>query len=97
MSSRTPGDRRLHTWSPLNDKSVLDKLDNGHGDADCVRVRVRLAAMDSEGDITGEDREDSTDLLIGNNVKHLGTPDTILSHYITSGFVSKIIHHSAPL
>lgn len=94
MSSRTPGDRRLHTWSPLNDKSVLD---NGHRDADCVRVRVRLAAMDSEGDITGEDREDSTDLLIGNNVKHLGTPDTILSHYITSGFVSKIIHHSAPL
>ena len=94
MSSRTPGDRRLHTWSPLNDKSVLD---NGHGDADCVRVRVRLAAMDSEGDITGEDREDSTDLLIGNNVKHLGTPDTILSHHITSGSVSKIIHHSAPL
>ena len=56
MTSRTPGDRRLHTWSPLNDKSVLDN--NGHSDPDCVMVRVRLAAMDSEGDITGEERED---------------------------------------
>ena len=78
MTSRTPGDRRLHTWSPLNDKSVLDN--NGHSDPDCVMVRVRLAAMDSEGDITGEEREDSTDLLIGNNVKHLGT------HHVTMHF-----------
>lgn len=84
ISSRTPGDRRLHTWSPLTDKSVGD-LDNGHADPDCVRVRVRLAAMDSDGDITGQDREDSTDLLIGNNVKQFGTHDTMPSYYISGG------------
>ena len=69
MSVRlAPGDRRLHTWSPLTDQSAPDLC---HApDLGCVRVHARLAHMDSDpGDaVTGEDREtDSSGLLMGNN------------------------------
>ena len=62
MAVKTPSfGRVLHSWSPLNDKSVGGgDQTNGHD-----VFRVKLAHMDSsDGDITDNDREDSKDLLI---------------------------------
>ena len=63
MSIKSSADfkKKLHSWSPLNSKPGED-VNN-----DIVRVRVRLADIESDGDITENDREDSSDLLINDN------------------------------
>ena len=70
MSVKSPNlgkfSKLQHSWSPLNDRTVGHVCDN----SDIVKVKVRLAAMDSDGDIADYEREDSTDLLIQEQRKH---------------------------
>ena len=61
MSIKSSADfkKKLHSWSPLKPGEDVNN--------DIVRVRVRLADIESDGDITENDREDSSDLLINDN------------------------------
>ena len=87
MAVKTPSfGRVLHSWSPLNDKSVGGgDQTNGHD-----VFRVKLAHMDSsDGDITDNDREDSKDLLIEHRPRN-GT-GAVYFEYICSTLIALLL------
>ena len=79
MALKSPVDftKKLHSWSPLNNKSLKSCNDS------IVKVKVRLAHMDSsDGDITDNDREDSSDLLLN----HVAAPPAPATNFKGSKF-----------
>lgn len=85
MALKSPVDftKKLHSWSPLNSKSLRDTAPLNDS---IVKVKVRLAHMDSsDGDITDNDREDSSDLLIN----HVVAPPALATSFKGSNFNEK--------